>query len=107
MAVEYFNNQTPASNTAVQMIAVSATHDFFTSVVCVNKGMGDAKVTVYGASSGATEAQIMYYCKEQIVPGNTTFETKKLTITGTKALFAKSDNGNVAFASVGLRTPRL
>ena len=107
MAVTYFNNQTPAANTVVTLIATSNVYDYFTSVVCVNKGLGDARVTVYGESSGDAESAKMYYCKEQVVPGNSTFETKKLTITGTKALKALSDNGNVVFSSVGLRTDRV
>jgi hypothetical protein len=107
MAVEYFNNKTPAAGVAFNLIAVSASYDYLTSVVCTNKGMGDAKVTIYAMTSGGTEADTMYFAKEQVVPGNSTFETKKLTITGTKALWALSDNGNVSFASVGLRTSRV
>ncbi len=107
MAVTYFNNLTPAANTVVTLIATSNVYDYFTSVVCVNKGLGDARVTVYAESAGDAEGARMYYCKDQVVLGNSTFETKKLTITGTKALKASSDNGNVVFSSVGLREDRV
>ncbi len=106
MAVEFFDTETPTAGAVATIIPASSTHDFFTSVVCANKGLGEAKVTVYGLSSGETELQRMYYCKDQIVPGNTTFETKKLTISGTKALYATSSNGNVCFSSVGLKSER-
>lgn len=107
MAVTYFNNQTPAANTVVTLIATSNIYDYFTSVVCVNKGLADARVTVYAESAGDAEGARMYYCKDQVISGNSTFETKKLTITGTKALKSLSDNGNVVFSSVGLRTDRV
>jgi hypothetical protein len=107
MAVTYFNNQTPAANTVATLIPTSALYDYFTSVVCVNKGLGDARVTVYAESAGDVEGAKMYYCSGQVVSGNSTFETKKLTITGTKALKVLSDNGNVVFSSVGLRTDRV
>ena len=107
MAVSYFNNQTPAANTVATLISESEVYDYFTSVVCVNKGLGDARVTVYAESAGDDEEDIMYYCKNQVVPGCSTFETKKLTVTGTKELKAVSDNGNVVFSSVGLQTDRV
>ena len=107
MAVEYFNNKTPAAGVAFNLIPVSQSYDYLTSVVCINKGMGDAKVTIYAMTAGGAEADTMYFSKEQVVPGNSTYETKKLTSAGTKALWALSDNGNVSFASVGLRTSRV
>lgn len=106
MAVEFFDTETPAADVVATIIPLSNTHDFFTSVVCANKGFGEAKVTVYAESAGGTELQRMYFCKEQTISGNTTFETKKLTITGTKVLYAVSNNGNVCFSSVGLKTER-
>lgn len=104
MAVEYINNLTPASGVNTSFISASTGFDYFVSVVCVNKGMGDTKVTIYAASAGAAESAKMYFCKEQVISGNTTFETKKLTVPNSKALYIMSDNGNVAFSCVGLKT---
>lgn len=104
MAVEHINNLTPAASVNTSLLAASTGFDYFASVVCVNKGMGDAKVTIYAASAGAAESAKMYFCKEQVISGNTTFETKKLTIPNSKALYIMSDNGNVAFSCVGLKT---
>lgn len=104
MAVEHINNSTPASGVNTSFISASTGFDYFVSVVCANKGMGDAKVTIYAASAGAAESAKMYFCKEQSISGNTTFETKKLTVPNSKALYIMSDNGNVAFSCVGLKT---
>lgn len=104
MAVVHINNSTPASGVNTSFISASTGFDYFVSVVCANKGMGDAKVTIYAAAAGAAESAKMYFCKEQSVSGNTTFETKKLTVPNSKALYIMSDNGNVAFSCVGLKT---
>ena len=104
MAVVHINNSTPASGVNTSFISASTGFDYFVSVVCANKGIGDAKVTIYAASAGAAESAKMYFCKEQSVSGNTTFETKKLTVPNSKALYIMSDNGNVAFSCVGLKT---
>lgn len=104
MAVEHINNSTPASGVNTTFISALAGFDYFVSVVCANKGMGDAKVTIYAAAAGAAESAKMYFCKEQVISGNTTFETKKLTVPNSKALYIMSDNGNVAFSCVGLKT---
>lgn len=104
MAVEHINNLTPASGVNTSLISALTDFDYFVSVVCANKGMGDAKVTIYAASAGAAESAKMYFCKEQVISGNTTFETKKLTVPNSKALYIMSDNGNVAFSCVGLKT---
>ena len=104
MAVVHINNSTPASGVNTSLISALTDFDYFVSVVCANKGMGDAKVTIYAASAGAAESAKMYFCKEQVISGNTTFETKKLTVPNSKALYIMSDNGNVAFSCVGLKT---
>lgn len=104
MAVVHINNLTPASGVNTSFISALTDFDYFVSVVCANKGMGDAKVTIYAASAGAAESAKMYFCKEQVISGNTTFETKKLTVPNSKALYIMSDNGNVAFSCVGLKT---
>lgn len=107
MAVEYFGNTTPAGETETQILAESAAYDYFLSVTCANTGMGDARVSVYAKAVGDTESEYMYFVKNQIVPGNTTFETKKLTLADDHALYVKSSHPVVSFACVGLKTDKI
>jgi len=107
MPIAYLGNTTPPSNTETQILAESADYDYFVSVVCANKGLGEARVSVYAKAVGEPETSFMYFVKDQVVGGNTTFETKKLHLADDHALYVKSSNQNVSFACTGLRNDKI
>lgn len=107
MAVAYLGNVTPAANTETQILAESVAFDYFVSVVCANKGMADVRVSVYAKAVGDTDDQFMYFVKDQIVSGNTTFETKKMTLADDHALYVKSSHPVVSFGCTGLKTDKV
>ena len=107
MAVEYFGHAQPAANTETQILSESAAYDFFVGVTCANTGMGDVRVSVYAKAVGDEESDFMYFCKNQIVSGNTTFDTKKLSLSDDHALYVKTSHPIVSFAAVGLKTDKI
>ncbi|NBR35778.1 MAG: hypothetical protein EBT80_00045 [Chitinophagales bacterium] len=107
MAVAHLGSTTPAADTETQILAESVAFDYFVSVVCANKGMGDVRVSVYAKAVGAAENEIMYFVKDQVVAGNTTFETKKMTLADDHALYVKSSHPVVSFGCTGLKTDKV
>lgn len=107
MAVAHLGTATPAANTETQILAESVAFDFFVSVVCANKGMGDARVSVYAKAVGDQDDDFMYFVKDQIVAGNSTFETKKLALADDHALYVKSSHPVISFGCTGLKTDKI
>lgn len=107
MAVKYFGNVTPSGGVETQILAESAAFDYFVSVTCANKAMGDATVSVYAKAVGDTDDEFMYFAKDVNVAGNSVFETKKLTLADDHALYVKSSHPVISFACVGLETDKI
>ena len=107
MAVKHLGLANPQNNSPVQILAESASFDYFLSVVCVNKGMGDTLVSVYAKALLDSEGEYMYFIKDQTVPGNTVFETKKMTLGEDHALYVKCSHPVVSFSCAGLKTDRI
>lgn len=108
MAVlSYLGNSTPTANTDAVLLQPDLDFDYFVSVMCTNKGLGDAKVTVYSKALGDGEAETLYAAYELVIPGKTSWETKKWALAGDHALYAKSDNGNVSFAATGIASEKV
>ncbi|MFM9051556.1 MAG: hypothetical protein ACKOKF_04440 [Bacteroidota bacterium] len=105
--IQYLGNDTPAANTPAVLVQPDADYDYFVSVMCVNKGLGDAKITVYSKSLEDNEQQTLYAAYEMVLPGKTTWESKKWSLYGDHALYVKSDNGNVAFTATGILSEKV
>jgi hypothetical protein len=108
MAVlQYLGNGTPAADTPLVLLQPDLDYDYFVSVMCTNKGLGEARVTVYSKSLDDTEAQTLYAAYETVISGKETWETKKWALNGDHALYVLSNNGNVSFAATGILSEKV
>lgn len=108
MAVTHLGMATPANTTPVQVLAETIAFDYFVSVSCANKVMGDVRVSVFSKALLDSENEYLYFVKSQSVSGNSTFETKKIHLPDDHALYVQTERGDsISFAVTGLKTDRI
>jgi len=105
--LQYLGNGTPAANASLNLLQPDDEYDYFVAVLCTNKGLGEARITVWSKSLEDTEAQTIYAAYEMVLSGKSTWETKKWALDGDHGLYVKSDNGNVAFSVTGVLSEKV